>query len=94
MNYFKLTGPQFSDAPGHSPPLAISMSDNNTTRVGRSLGGGAAEPLPSSWLRPSERPRVGRIGDWSTGGAHDDDDDDDDDENEGRESWFAGGERR
>jgi len=44
-------------------------------------------------LRPSERPRVGRIGDWSTGGAHDDDDDDDDDENEGRESWFAGGER-
>ena len=44
------------------------MSDDNnntTTGGGRSLGGGAAEPLPSSWSQPSERPRVGRIGDWS-----------------------------
>ena len=39
--------------------------DNQTTGGGRSLGGGSAEPLPSSWSRPSERPRVGRIGDWS-----------------------------
>ena len=77
-----------------------SMSDdsNNTAAGGRTLGGGAAEPLPSSWLRPSERPRVGRIGDWSSGGGgggqHDDDDDDAEDENQERESWFAGGERR
>jgi hypothetical protein len=81
-----------------------SMSDdsNNTTAGGRSLGGGAAEPLPTSWSHPSERPRVGRIGDWSSrgggsgggGGGPHDDDDDDEDENEERESWFAGGERR
>ena len=71
-----------------------SMSDdsNNTPAGGRSLGGGASEPLPTSWLHPSERPRVGRIG--GGGGHHDDDDDDDEDENQGRESWFAGGERR
>lgn len=50
-----------------SNPITCLMSDEskNTTGGGRSLGGGAAEPLPSSWSRPSERPRVGRIGDWS-----------------------------
>ncbi|KAF8063475.1 hypothetical protein FPV67DRAFT_246408 [Lyophyllum atratum] len=45
------------------------MSDNDNTNNpsggGRSLGGGAAEPLPSSWSRPAQAPRVGRIGDWS-----------------------------
>ena len=43
----------------------MSDDSNSTTAGGRSLGGGAAEPLPASWSRPSERPRVGRIGDWS-----------------------------
>ena len=69
----------------------MSDDSNNTTAGGRSLGGDASEPLPYSWLHPSERPRVGRIG---GGGHHEDDDDDDEDENQGRESWFAGGERR
>ncbi|KAG6826516.1 hypothetical protein H0H92_015509 [Tricholoma furcatifolium] len=47
-------------------------NDNNNTNTGggRSLGGGSAEPLPQSWSRPSQAPRVGRIGDWSgTGGS-------------------------
>ncbi|KAG6885699.1 hypothetical protein C0992_004961 [Termitomyces sp. T32_za158] len=44
----------------------MSDGDNsNTTGGGRSLGGGAAEPLPTSWTRPTQAPRVGRIGDWS-----------------------------
>ena len=70
--------------------------NNNSTTGGRSLGGGAAEPLPSSWSHPSERPRVGRIGDWSGsgGGGPHDNDEDDEDENAERENWFAGGERR
>ncbi|KAF8804185.1 SEP-domain-containing protein [Phlegmacium glaucopus] len=83
----------------------MSDDSNNTTGGGRSLGGGAPQPLPSSWSQPSERPRFGRIGDWSGppssgnrsgasrfGGPHDDDDDDEDENKEG-ESWFAGGER-
>ncbi|KAG6887996.1 hypothetical protein C0995_011101 [Termitomyces sp. Mi166 len=44
------------------------MSDgnnNNTTEGGRSLGGGASEPLPASWARPTQTTRVGRIGNWS-----------------------------
>lgn len=52
----------------HRPSLSqTSMSDdsNNTSGGGRSLGGDAAEPLPSNWSRPAEKPRVGRIGDWS-----------------------------
>ncbi|KAF8152265.1 hypothetical protein B0H34DRAFT_724522 [Crassisporium funariophilum] len=45
----------------------MSDNGNNTTggSGGRSLGGGPAEPLPSTWSNPSGRPRVGRIGDWS-----------------------------
>jgi UBX domain-containing protein 1 len=69
----------------------MSDDSNNTTAGGRSLGGGASEPLPTNWLHPTERPRVGRIGD---SGGHHDDDDEDEDENQERESWFAGGERR
>jgi len=43
------------------------VDDNNTSQAGgRSLGGGAAEPLPSSWTHPTTQPRVGRIGAWST----------------------------
>ena len=61
----------------------MSDDSNNTTAGGRSLGGSAAEPLPTSWSHPSERPRVGRI-------SHNDDDDDEDENQE----WFAGGERR
>ena len=45
---------------------AMSDDTNNTTAGGRSLRGGASEPLPNSWSQPSERPRVGRIGDWSS----------------------------
>lgn len=71
----------------------MSDDSNNTTAGGRSLGGGASEPLPASWLHPAERPRVGRIGVGASGGPHNDDDDDED-ENEERENWFAGGERR
>ena len=76
--------------------LAMSDDSNNTNAGGRTLGGGASEPLPASWLHPSERPRVGRIGGSGVGGGSGppDDDDDDEDENQGRESWFAGGERR
>ncbi|KAG6852045.1 hypothetical protein C0991_003628 [Blastosporella zonata] len=48
------------------------MADNNanTTAGGRSLGGGPAEPIPDSWARPTQAPRVGRIGDWSGGGVN------------------------
>ncbi|KAF5375951.1 hypothetical protein D9615_008158 [Tricholomella constricta] len=42
---------------------------DNSTGSGRTLGGGAAEPMPASWSRPSQAPRVGRIGDWSGGGG-------------------------
>ncbi|KAF7334477.1 UBX domain-containing protein 1 [Mycena venus] len=43
--------------------------DNNESNTGggRSLGGGpVSEPLPESWLRPADPPRVGRIGAWSS----------------------------
>ncbi|KAG8925699.1 hypothetical protein FRC02_009470 [Tulasnella sp. 418] len=43
--------------------------NNNNNRGGQSLGGGASEPLPSSWNRPSSGPRVGRIGGPSSGPA-------------------------
>ncbi|RDB21824.1 UBX domain-containing protein 1 [Hypsizygus marmoreus] len=47
-------------------------SDDNTnppaSSGGRSLGGGAPEPLPESWSHPAPAARVGRIGDWSNGG--------------------------
>lgn len=43
----------------------MSDGDNSNTTGGRSLGGGAAEPLPASWARPTQAPRVGRIGNWS-----------------------------
>lgn len=45
--------------------MADNDETNNITGGGRTLGGGAAEPLPSSWSRPATAPRVGRIGDWS-----------------------------
>ncbi|KAL0948013.1 hypothetical protein HGRIS_010635 [Hohenbuehelia grisea] len=81
----------------------MSGNDNDNSG-GRALGGGASERLPSSWVRPSQAPRIGRIGDWSSsasssqpgpgGHGHDDDDvDDDDPSKDQRESWFAGGER-
>lgn len=45
-------------------------SDNDQSSLGsgdgRSLSGGASEPLPSTWSRPTQAPRVGRIGDWSS----------------------------
>ncbi|KAG2135653.1 hypothetical protein BD769DRAFT_1627081 [Suillus cothurnatus] len=76
---------------------------------GQSLGGNQdSEPLPAGWGRPSA-PRVGRVGDWTTGGfgslsnlptsgsarmpGGPQVDDDDDDENKEGENWFAGGER-
>jgi len=34
----------------------------NTPGGGRTLGGGAAEPLPASWANRQSQPRVGRIG--------------------------------
>ncbi|KAG5645308.1 hypothetical protein DXG03_006497 [Asterophora parasitica] len=37
----------------------------NTTGGGRTLGGGAAQPIPAAWSRPTQAPRVGRVGDWS-----------------------------
>ncbi|KAG6848530.1 hypothetical protein H0H93_016260 [Arthromyces matolae] len=40
------------------------MADNDN-QGGRSLGGGPSEPLPSTWSRPTQAPRLGRIGDWS-----------------------------
>ena len=43
----------------------MSDNDNNNITGGRSLEGGAAEPLAASWARPAQAPRVGRIGDWS-----------------------------
>ncbi|TFK35804.1 hypothetical protein BDQ12DRAFT_611172 [Crucibulum laeve] len=51
--------------------MSNDENNNNTNAggVGRTLGGAPAEPLPSTWARPAERPRVGRIGDWSGGGA-------------------------
>ena len=47
------------------------MSDNNDQSSsgsggGRSLSGGVNEPLPSTWNRPSQPPRVGRVGAWSS----------------------------
>lgn len=45
--------------------MANDESDSTNSSGGRSLGGGASQPLPASWARPSDRPRVGRIGDWS-----------------------------
>lgn len=42
----------------------MSGNDNNDPGGGRSLGGGPAEPMPSSWSRPAA-PRVGRIGEWN-----------------------------
>jgi len=42
------------------------MSDNNNNSGGRSLGGGPAEPLPSSWSQPNSERRIGRIGDLSS----------------------------
>ncbi|KZW03206.1 SEP-domain-containing protein [Exidia glandulosa HHB12029] len=44
------------------------MSDNDNNNGGRSLGGGPAEPMPAGWGAPS-RPRVGRVGDWNSGGG-------------------------
>ncbi|KIK00603.1 hypothetical protein K443DRAFT_679069 [Laccaria amethystina LaAM-08-1] len=46
------------------------MSGNNdTTGSGRTLDGGPGESLPASWARPTERPRVGRVGQWGGSGA-------------------------
>ncbi|KAG6833316.1 hypothetical protein H0H87_008948 [Tephrocybe sp. NHM501043] len=45
--------------------MADGDNNTNTTGGGRSLGGGPAEPMPSSWAQPSQAPRVGRIGNWS-----------------------------
>ncbi len=79
----------------------MSDGDNNISGLGRSLGGGPAEPLPSSWpqrLRsgPGRIATLGSMG-QSSGGrraqSHGDDSDSDDDR-EKAESWFAGGERR
>jgi hypothetical protein len=38
----------------------------NTPGGGRTLGGGAAEPLPVSWANRQSQPRIGRIGGPST----------------------------
>ena len=43
----------------------MSNDDDNALGAGRTLDGRAAEPLPSSWTRPSAGQRVGRIGDWT-----------------------------
>ncbi|KAF5361436.1 hypothetical protein D9758_006167 [Tetrapyrgos nigripes] len=43
----------------------MSDNDNSNSNGGRSLGGGSAEPLPSSWANPNTTRRVGRIGDWN-----------------------------
>lgn len=40
--------------------------NNQNTGAGRTLGGGAAEPLPASWRTSTSQPRVGRIGGPST----------------------------
>ena len=73
---------------------------------GRTLDGGASEPLPEVWRSSNGAPRVGRIGNWAGSGPaprkgrpHEDDDDDDDDDDEADDrnqpqSWFTGGERR
>lgn len=45
--------------------LCMSNDDNNASGAGRTLDGRPAEPLPSSWARPSTGQRVGRIGDWA-----------------------------
>jgi len=43
------------------------MSDDNTNR-GRTLGGGEGDDsIPSSWARPANAPRVGRVGAWNSG---------------------------
>ncbi|KAK2465022.1 hypothetical protein APHAL10511_003098 [Amanita phalloides] len=44
------------------------MSDNSSG-TGRTLDGRPAEPLPSTWSRPSQPQRVGRIGDWTGSGG-------------------------
>ncbi|KAL0574230.1 protein phosphatase regulator [Marasmius crinis-equi] len=43
--------------------------DDNNNKGGRSLGGGSAEPMPSSWGQSNSAPRVGRIGDWNNSGS-------------------------
>ena len=44
-----------------------SMADDqNNSGAGRSLGGGAAEPMPASWRTNTSAPRVGRVGGPST----------------------------
>ncbi|PFH49148.1 hypothetical protein AMATHDRAFT_5121 [Amanita thiersii Skay4041] len=43
----------------------MSGDDNNNITSGRTLDGRPADPMPSTWTRPSSAPRVGRIGDWS-----------------------------
>ncbi|KAL1756914.1 hypothetical protein FB107DRAFT_260497 [Schizophyllum commune] len=50
------------------------MSGDSNDNVGRTLGGGAAEPLPAEWARPaaarsSSGPRVGRVGAWGSSGS-------------------------
>ncbi|KAF8708940.1 hypothetical protein AX14_013494 [Amanita brunnescens Koide BX004] len=47
----------------------MSNDDDNALGAGRTLDGRAAEPLPSSWTRPSAGQRVGRIGDWTNSGG-------------------------
>ncbi|GLB42820.1 putative SEP-domain-containing protein [Lyophyllum shimeji] len=49
--------------------MSNNGDSNNPSGGGRTLGGGAAEPLPSSWARSAEAPRLGRIGDWSGSGG-------------------------
>ncbi|KAF8346445.1 hypothetical protein F5887DRAFT_962043 [Amanita rubescens] len=44
----------------------MSNDDDNPSGTGRTLDGRAVESLPSTWVRPSSNPRVGRIGDWAT----------------------------
>ncbi|KIY66496.1 SEP-domain-containing protein [Cylindrobasidium torrendii FP15055 ss-10] len=45
------------------------MDDNNeNSGAGRSLGGGAAEPLPAGWGNRQGTRRVGRVGDWNNNG--------------------------
>ena len=36
---------------------------------GNTLGGGPAEPMPEGWGSNSNRPRVGRVGDWNNAGG-------------------------
>lgn len=48
-----------------SEPLP-GADGGNTPGSGRTLGGGAAEPLPASWANRQSNPRIGRIGGPST----------------------------